>query len=243
MANKKYKLSEDYWETSGVYDIGQSKTQRQINSDVKDALLPIQFVEFGTSSTLTSQIDALQSTGVFSGKATSTLPGLPTATSGIVEVIAYSANYKRAFFYPNSPVDTVYLLTKSGGTWGSTWATMPKSSDITTITGDISTLNGKPAIAKLSVIESASNKTSHDINIPNDSLHFLVIAATSYNIHAYGIVSTTSAGAVQSSTMQKSSGITLTTATGKITVDVGSTARPLVVWDFVIRGSTFCTLS
>ena len=32
MAN--IKLTNDYWETSGIYDIGQSKTQRQINSDL-----------------------------------------------------------------------------------------------------------------------------------------------------------------------------------------------------------------
>ena len=35
MANKKYKLANsDYWATDGVYDLGQSKTQRTINSDV-----------------------------------------------------------------------------------------------------------------------------------------------------------------------------------------------------------------
>lgn len=33
MAN--YKLSNDYWETSGIYDIGQGKTQREINADLK----------------------------------------------------------------------------------------------------------------------------------------------------------------------------------------------------------------
>lgn len=38
MANKKLKLSEDYWETSGVYDITQGKTQRQINSDLNGAV-------------------------------------------------------------------------------------------------------------------------------------------------------------------------------------------------------------
>ena len=36
MAN--IKLTNDYWETSGIYDITQSKTQRQINSDVNGAL-------------------------------------------------------------------------------------------------------------------------------------------------------------------------------------------------------------
>lgn len=39
MANKKYKLANnDYWATDGVYDFGQSKTQRQINSDFNGAL-------------------------------------------------------------------------------------------------------------------------------------------------------------------------------------------------------------
>lgn len=34
MADKKYKLSEDYWETSGIYDNGLGKTQRDINNNV-----------------------------------------------------------------------------------------------------------------------------------------------------------------------------------------------------------------
>ena len=32
------KLTNDYWETSGIYDIGQNKTQRQINSDLNGAI-------------------------------------------------------------------------------------------------------------------------------------------------------------------------------------------------------------
>ena len=36
MAN--IKLTNDYWETSGIYDITQGKTQRQINSDLNGAL-------------------------------------------------------------------------------------------------------------------------------------------------------------------------------------------------------------
>lgn len=39
MANKKWKLSDgDLWATDGVYDFGQSKTQRQINSDLNGAI-------------------------------------------------------------------------------------------------------------------------------------------------------------------------------------------------------------
>ena len=39
MANKKWKLSNsDYWATDGIYDFGQNKTQRQINSDLNTAL-------------------------------------------------------------------------------------------------------------------------------------------------------------------------------------------------------------
>lgn len=42
MANKKYKLADNYWETSGVFDIPQNKTQRQINEEVRDDLSAIQ---------------------------------------------------------------------------------------------------------------------------------------------------------------------------------------------------------
>lgn len=39
MANKKYKLANsDYWETSGVYDLTEGKTQRAINAEVKGSL-------------------------------------------------------------------------------------------------------------------------------------------------------------------------------------------------------------
>ena len=39
MANKKYKLSNsDYWETSGVYDITEGKTQREVNAALKGSL-------------------------------------------------------------------------------------------------------------------------------------------------------------------------------------------------------------
>lgn len=39
MANKKYKLANsDYWETSGVYDLTEGKTQRAINAEVKGSI-------------------------------------------------------------------------------------------------------------------------------------------------------------------------------------------------------------
>lgn len=42
MANKKYKLANsDYWETSGVYDLTEGKTQRAINAEVKGSLTPL----------------------------------------------------------------------------------------------------------------------------------------------------------------------------------------------------------
>lgn len=58
MSNKKYKLANnDYWATDGVYDLGQSKTQRQINSDVNSAInsLPVGKVfHVGTGQTYTT---------------------------------------------------------------------------------------------------------------------------------------------------------------------------------------------
>jgi len=39
MANKKYKLANsDYWEASGVYDITEGKTQREVNAALKGSL-------------------------------------------------------------------------------------------------------------------------------------------------------------------------------------------------------------
>ena len=112
-----------------------------------------------------------------------------------------------------------------------------------TVTGAISTLNSNFSINNIKYVASSSDKTSHTINVPNNSLRFLVISSTSTTIHAYGIVATTSAGSVNIETMQTSQGITLTAATGAITVNVGSTARPLQILDIAMRGSNFCTLS
>lgn len=51
MANKKYKLANsDYWETSGVYDLTEGKTQRAINAEVKGSLTNKLFIKSGTIS-------------------------------------------------------------------------------------------------------------------------------------------------------------------------------------------------
>lgn len=97
--------------------------------------------------------------------------------------------------------------------------------------------------ANVSNVNSASNKTSHTLNVPNDSLHFLMLESTSSGLHAYGMVASTASGVLVTQTMQKTNGLTLTNGTGAITVDLGSTARPLHVVDIRLRGSGFCTLS
>ena len=97
--------------------------------------------------------------------------------------------------------------------------------------------------ANVANLNSASDKTSHTLNIPNNSLHFLLIESTSTGLHAYGMVASTSSGALTTQTMQKTNGITLTNGTGAITVNLGSTARPLHVVDIRLRGTGFCTLS
>ncbi len=57
MSNKKYKLTDgNYWEASGIYDLGQSKTQREINADLNGAINDVQgqisaYVENGDTST------------------------------------------------------------------------------------------------------------------------------------------------------------------------------------------------
>ena len=47
MAN--IKLTDDNWETSGVYDLAESKTQRTINADLKGAIKHTTFVVTGTT--------------------------------------------------------------------------------------------------------------------------------------------------------------------------------------------------
>lgn len=107
----------------------------------------------------------------------------------------------------------------------------------------ISQSTAKYMITDVESIQSTSDKTQHQINVPANSLHFLLIESTSITVHAYGIVATTSSGVMSIDTVQTSSGITLIAGTGGITVDVGSTARPLHVVDIRMRGFGFCTLS
>ena len=111
----------------------------------------------------------------------------------------------------------------------------------------IATLNSNIANlfmnANVREIVSSSDKQQHTLTVPNDSLHFLIIQSTSVTINAYGIVATTGGGVIGHDTIQETSGITLTYGTGQITIDVGSTARPLSVLDIRMRGSGFCSLS
>ena len=91
-------------------------------------------------------------------------------------------------------------------------------------------------------IDSSSEKTTHTINVPNNSVHFLLIQCTSNSIHGYGIVASTSGGSINIVTMQKD-GITMTTGTGTISCAIGSTARPMGIVDIKLRGAGWCTLS
>ena len=67
MANKKYKLANsDYWETSGVYDLTEGKTQREVNASLKGSLNTklLRFESVALSSGVTSgQIARVPSSG------------------------------------------------------------------------------------------------------------------------------------------------------------------------------------
>ena len=106
-----------------------------------------------------------------------------------------------------------------------------------------STANVSFMITNVREVFSAEDKTIHTLNVPNNSLHFLLIESTSTGLHAYGMVASTTSGALVTQTMQKTNGSTLTANTGSITIDLGSTARPLHIVDIRLRGSGYCTLS
>ena len=91
-------------------------------------------------------------------------------------------------------------------------------------------------------MQSETDKTTHIINVPNDTMHFLIFGATSYSYHGYGMVAATSGGALNAPTIQLE-GITITTGTGTITCNVGSSARPFYLIDILVRGNGYCTLS
>ena len=64
MANKKYKLTDgNYWATDGVYDFDQTKTQREINSDLNTAINNIMLVSTGDTTDRLADINAALANG------------------------------------------------------------------------------------------------------------------------------------------------------------------------------------
>lgn len=119
MANKKYKLADnDYWATDGVYDFGQSKTQRQINSDNTTLR--------GTLPTNTDLND-VTTVGNYWLNATYSYTNMPdNRTYGLLQVIARTstpASLMQIFFYSeyvdaaNGTKLFVYKRMYSGSYW------------------------------------------------------------------------------------------------------------------------------
>ena len=103
MANKKYKLDgNDYWEASGVYDIGQGDTQRNINDEVATKLATIaegaevnqnafsNVTVGGTTIAADSKTDTLTLT------AGSNITLTPNATNDSVTIAAEDTTYSNA---------------------------------------------------------------------------------------------------------------------------------------------------
>lgn len=67
MAN--IKLTNDYWETSGIYDIAKGKTQRQINSDLDGAISDEATARANADNALQGQITANIQTSTTASKA------------------------------------------------------------------------------------------------------------------------------------------------------------------------------
>ena len=103
MANKKYKLDgNDYWEASGVYDIGQDDTQRNINDEVATKLATIEEgaeVNQNAFSNVTvggTTIAADSKTDTLTLTAGSNITLTPNATNDSVTIAATDTTYDNA---------------------------------------------------------------------------------------------------------------------------------------------------
>ena len=102
-----------------------------------------QEVTFTTSSTLTSQVNTIVSNkgaGYYFGKIASygsqSATGVPENDNYYVEVVAWDSNNAKLTVASTS-VDKVFDLWKGGGTWGSTWQTRPRRTEIDSLNSSL----------------------------------------------------------------------------------------------------------
>ena len=213
MANKKYKLSDDYWEASGIYDIGQSKTQRVINND----LITGKANKSETVSTITYDSTNHKLKKTINGTTTDVMTVDTTPTNNSMNPISSDAAYdlKGAI----NTVDGKFPVSvANGGTGGTTQATAVAGLGI----GKLSS-SGQTYIAP---------STSHELKM-STGVGLLIITITGsdnmwiYGLYTYGSPATHRWKAIATSTV---SGVTITTSYNKITINNQSSNDMSAIW-------------
>lgn len=193
MANKKYKLDgNDYWEASGVYDIGQGDTQRNINDEVATKLATIaegaevnqnafsNVTVGGTTIAADSKTDTLTLT------AGSNITLTPNATNDSVTIAANDTTYD------NATRSAAGLMSAADKTKLDTL----DSADIT----DNSTVGGSTVEASLTSLKGSLNSIQGQItaNIQTTltaNKRYIAGEFFVYNGNLYRVITTINSGA------------------------------------------------
>lgn len=126
------------------------------------------WVSFVNTSSITTQIDALNAAGAYFGNVSyASATGLPENLSGIIYAYCYGTNYKRIYYAPIASADKLYIIEKKAGTWQS-WVQLPTASDITPVSVTVTAQTGVTlantkvfTIGKLAVVSfSLTNASS-----------------------------------------------------------------------------------
>lgn len=135
MANKKYKLSDsDYWETSGVYDITEGKTQREINAAKVPNTRTVNGKALSANITLSSE-DIGDDSGVGGANVKASLAALKGSLNSKVIQVTIPCSSAGTFNYTVSGLTANHRLLRYQFLSGGTTETGDVLADITTTTG------------------------------------------------------------------------------------------------------------
>jgi len=100
----------------------------------------------------------------------------------------------------------------------------------------LSTLNSNIESMAKTVTFVRTSATTHDITVPSNSAHFLIIDTSAGSRFLYARVLSASAGSLTIDEIAKGSDVTVSKSTNTLTITLGGSATITVV-DIVIRGN------
>lgn len=112
----------------------------------------------------------------------------------------------------------------------------PIATDLSNITDAANALSDHITSMAQSVTFARTAATTHDITVPSNSAHFLVIDTSAGSRFLYARVLSSAAGSLTIEEIAKGSDVTVSRGTNTLTITLGGSATITVV-DFIIRGN------